>query len=130
MHIRPNSNIGENVHIGNFVEVKTLCLEKAKLPHLSYIGDSDIGQNVNFGCGSLTVNYDGKTKSRTTVKDNAFIGCNTNIVAPVTVGEYSYIAAGATITQDVPEFSLSIARARQVNKEGWVKERKPFKNMD
>lgn len=131
VHIRPNSNIGENVHIGNFVEVKNSVLGKGtKLPHLSYIGDSDIGQNVNFGCGSLTVNYDGKTKSRTTVKDNAFIGCNTNIVAPVTVGEYSYIAAGATITQDVPEFSLSIARARQVNKEGWVKERKPFKNMD
>ncbi len=131
VNIRPNSHIGENVHIGNFVEVKNSILGKGtKLPHLSYIGDSDIGKNVNFGCGSLTVNYDGKTKSRTTVKDYAFIGCNSNIVAPVTVGEFSYIAAGATITQDVPDYSLSIARARQINKEGWVKERKPFKNMD
>jgi len=129
-HIRPNSHIGENVHIGNFVEVKNSVLGKGtKLPHLTYVGDSDIGSKVNFGCGSLTVNYDGKNKCRTVVKDNAFVGCNTNLIAPVTVGEYAYIAAGATITDDVPEYSLSIARARQTNKEGWVKEKKPFKNM-
>lgn len=130
-HIRPNSHIGENVHIGNFVEVKNSVLgEGTKLPHLTYVGDSDIGKGVNFGCGSLTVNYDGKKKTRTTVNDNAFIGCNTNLIAPVTVGTYSYIAAGATITEDVPEYSLSIARAKQTNKEGWVKQRRPFKNMD
>lgn len=130
-HIRPNSRIGAGVHIGNFVEVKNSTVgEGTKLPHLTYVGDSDIGKGVNFGCGSLTVNYDGKIKSRTTVKDHAFIGCNSNLIAPVTVGEYSYIAAGSTITSDVPDGSLSIARARQVDKEGWVAEKKPYKNME
>ena len=130
-HIRPNSHICENVHIGNFVEVKNSEIGKGtKLPHLTYVGDSDIGERVNFGCGSLTVNYDGKTKSRTVVKDNAFVGCNTNLIAPVTVGEYAYTAAGSTITDDVPDFALSIARSKQTNKEDWVKQRKPYKNMD
>ena len=129
-HVRPNSHIGANVHIGNFVEVKNSNIgDGTKLPHLSYIGDSDVGKHVNFGCGSLTVNYDGKTKSRTTVKDNAFIGCNANLIAPVTVGEYAYVAAGSTITDNVPECALSIARARQVDKEGWVLKKKPYKNM-
>ncbi len=129
-HVRPNSYIAQNVHIGNFVEVKNSQIgEGTKLPHLSYIGDSDVGKGVNFGCGSLTVNYDGKNKTRTTVKDGAFIGCNANLIAPVTIGEYAYIAAGSTITNNVEQCALSIARSRQVDKPGWVLEKKPYKNM-
>ncbi len=85
------------------------------------MGDADIGENVNFSCGAVTVNYDGAHKYRTTVKDNAFIGCNTNLIAPVTVGEGAYTAAGSTITDEVPPGALAIARERQVNKERWVK---------
>ncbi len=130
VHIRPNSQLGENVHIGNFVEVKNSIVgDGTKFPHLSYIGDSDIGKGVNFGCGSLTVNYDGKNKTRTTVKDGAFIGCNSNLISPVTIGEYAYIAAGSTVTDDVEKNALAIARARQVNKMGWVLAKQPYKNM-
>lgn len=130
-HIRPNCKIGENVHIGNYVEVKNSNIgDGTKIPHLTYVGDSDIGKGVNFGCGSLTVNYDGKTKSRTTVEDHAFIGCNTNLVAPVTVGEYAFTAAGSTITDDVPAYALSIARSKQTNKEDWVRIKKPYKGME
>ncbi len=130
-HVRPNSIIGANVHVGNFVEIKNSNIgDGTKLPHLSYIGDSDVGKGVNFGCGSLTVNYDGKNKKRTTVKDHAFIGCNSNLIAPVTVGEYAYVAAGSTITDNVPDGALSIARARQIDKEGWVERKKPYKGMD
>jgi bifunctional UDP-N-acetylglucosamine pyrophosphorylase/glucosamine-1-phosphate N-acetyltransferase len=104
------------------VEIKNSTIgDNAKASHLSYIGDSDVGGGVNFGCGAVTVNYDGKKKFRTVIEDNAFIGCNANLIAPVTVKEGAYIAAGSTITGDVPEKALSIARARQVNKEGWVK---------
>ena len=92
-----------------------------KVSHLTYIGDSDVGERINFGCGTVTVNYDGKKKFRTVVDDDVFIGCNTNLVAPVKVGKGSYIAAGSTITEDVPENSLAIARERQINKTGWVK---------
>jgi bifunctional UDP-N-acetylglucosamine pyrophosphorylase/glucosamine-1-phosphate N-acetyltransferase len=88
---------------------------------LSYIGDAEVGENVNIGCGSITVNYDGKNKYLTKIEDNVFIGCNSNLVAPVTVGEGAYVAAGSTITQDVPQQALSVARARQVNKEDYVK---------
>lgn len=130
VHIRPGSKIGRKVHLGNFVEVKNSVIdEETKVSHLTYIGDSDIGKNVNFGCGCVTVNYTGKEKFRTTVGDNAFIGCNTNLVAPVKIGDYGYTAAGSTITDDVPENSLGIARARQVNKENWVLIKKPYKNM-
>ncbi len=122
VHIRPNSVIGENVHLGNFVEVKNSTVDAGtKVSHLTYVGDSDVGKRVNFGCGTVTVNYTGKAKFRTTIKDDAFIGCNTNLVAPVTVGEGAYTAAGSTITEDVPDDSLGIARARQVNKDGWCK---------
>ena len=125
VHIRPNSEIGEKVHLGNFVEVKNSAVgEGTKVSHLTYVGDSDVGAHVNFGCGCVTVNYDGRAKHRTTIGDNAFIGCNTNLIAPVTVGENAYTAAGSTITEDVPAESLGIARARQVNKEGWVRRRK------
>ena len=120
VHIRPNSVVGENVHLGNFVEVKNSTIDTGtKVSHLTYVGDSDVGKGVNFGCGTVTVNYTGKAKFRTTIGDHAFIGCNTNLVAPVTVGEGAYTAAGSTITEDVPADALGIARARQVNKLGW-----------
>lgn len=123
VHIRPNSVLSNGVHVGNFVEVKNSHVgEGTKFPHLSYIGDSDVGAKVNFGCGTITVNYDGKVKSRTTVEDGAFVGCNSNLIAPVTIGESSYVAAGSTITKDVPSKALAFGRARQVNKENWVTE--------
>ena len=120
-HIRPDSNLSDNVKIGNFVEVKKSKLgEGSKVSHLSYIGDAEVGTDVNIGCGTITVNYDGKNKYKTTVGNDAFIGCNSNLVAPVTVGNGAYVAAGSTITKDVPENSLAIGRARQENKEGYV----------
>ncbi len=129
-HIRPNTHLAEDVHVGNFVEVKNSNVGKGtKVPHLTYVGDSDVGEGCNFGCGSLTVNYDGKVKHRTTIEDHAFIGCNTNLVAPVKVGAWAFTAAGSTITEDVPENSLAIARAYQKNVEGWVTKKKPYKNM-
>ncbi len=125
VHLRPNTKLAPKVKIGNFVEVKNSTIgEGTKLPHLSYIGDCDMGSGVNMGCGTITVNYDGKDKFRTTVGDNAFVGCNSNLVAPVTVGEGSYIGAGSTITKDVPPADLAIARARQKNIEGWADKRK------
>ncbi|YCI77182.1 bifunctional UDP-N-acetylglucosamine diphosphorylase/glucosamine-1-phosphate N-acetyltransferase GlmU [Bacillus sp. R1-10] len=121
-HVRPQSDIKDSVKIGNFVEIKKTVFGKgSKASHLSYIGDAEIGENVNIGCGSITVNYDGKNKYLTKIEDNVFIGCNSNLVAPVTVGEGAYVAAGSTITQDVPQQALSVARARQVNKEDYVK---------
>lgn len=120
-YVRPNSNIGDHVKIGDFVEIKNANIgNETKVSHLTYIGDADVGEYVNFGCGTVIVNYDGVHKHRTTVGDRAFIGCNTNLVSPVTVGEYGYTAAGSTITKDVPAGALAIARARQVNKEEWV----------
>ena len=130
VHIRPNCNIKDGVHIGNFVEVKNSNVDEgSKLPHLLYVGDSDVGKDVNFGCGCVTVNYDGRNKSRTTVKDGAFIGCNTNLVAPVTIGENAFTAAGSTITENVPDNALSVARAKQLNKENWVNIKKPYKRQ-
>lgn len=127
--VRAGSVLKKGVHIGNFVEVKNSIVgEGTKSAHLTYIGDSDVGAGVNFGCGTVTCNYDGKVKSRCTIGDGAFIGCNTNLIAPVEVGEKAYIAAGSTITDDIPSDALSIARAKQVNKEGWVKEKKPYKD--
>ncbi len=120
VHIRPNSVVGEKVHLGNFVEVKNSNIDEGtKVSHLTYVGDSDVGKRVNFGCGTVTVNYDGKNKHRTVIGDDVFIGCNTNLVAPVKVGDGAYTAAGSTITEDVPADALGIARARQVNKIGW-----------
>ena len=121
VHLRPDTVIGDNVKIGNFVEVKNSHVGTgSKLPHLSYIGDSDIGSSVNIGCGCITVNYDGKKKHRTIIEDNAFVGCHSNMVAPVTIGAGAYIGAGSTITKDVPEDDLGIARAKQKNIEGWA----------
>ena len=121
-YIRPNCSIGKNVKIGDFVEVKNSVVgDGTKVSHLTYIGDSDVGERINFGCGTVTVNYDGNKKYRTVIGDDVFIGCNTNLVAPVKVGNGVYIAAGSTITDDVPEKNLAIARERQINKTGWVK---------
>jgi bifunctional UDP-N-acetylglucosamine pyrophosphorylase/glucosamine-1-phosphate N-acetyltransferase len=121
-YIRPGSNIGENVKIGDFVEIKNSNIgNNSKVPHLSYIGDADIGKYVNIGCGAVVVNYDGKKKTRSMVGDNAFVGCNVNLVSPVVINDYAYIAAGSTITDEVPEYSLAIARNRQTIIADWVK---------
>lgn len=123
-YTRPGSRIGSDVKIGDFVEIKNATVgDGTKISHLTYVGDADVGSNVNLGCGTVFVNYDGKHKHRSVVGDGAFIGCNTNLVAPVRVGENAYTAAGSTITEDVPGEALAIARARQVNKEGWVAKR-------
>ncbi|WP_018663660.1 bifunctional UDP-N-acetylglucosamine diphosphorylase/glucosamine-1-phosphate N-acetyltransferase GlmU [Heyndrickxia acidiproducens] len=120
-HIRPESAIFDEVKIGNFVEVKKSMVGKgSKASHLTYIGDAEVGSGVNIGCGTITVNYDGKNKYLTKIADGVFVGCNSNLVAPVTIGKNAYIAAGSTITEDVPGEALSIARARQVNKENYV----------
>ena len=124
-YVRPGSKIGNNVKVGDFVEVKNSTVDEGtKIAHLTYVGDSDVGKRVNFGCGTVTVNYDGKNKHRTTIGDDCFIGCNTNLVAPVTVNDGAYTAAGSTITDEVPAETLAIARARQVNKTGWHDKRK------
>jgi bifunctional UDP-N-acetylglucosamine pyrophosphorylase / glucosamine-1-phosphate N-acetyltransferase len=120
-HIRPQSEIHDKAKIGNFVEMKkSIFGSGSKASHLSYIGDAVVGSNVNFSCGAITVNYDGKNKYVTTIEDDAFVGCNSNLVAPVTIGKGSLVAAGSTITENVPSDALSIARARQVNKENYV----------
>lgn len=120
-YLRPNSRIGKDVKVGDFVEVKNAVMKDgAKASHLTYIGDAEVGRNVNLGCGTVFVNYDGVNKFKTVVEDNCFIGCNSNLISPVTVREGSYVAAGSTITQEVPEDSLAIARARQVNKVGYA----------
>ncbi len=124
-YLRPGTVVGDGAKIGDFVELKNSNIgHKTSVSHLTYIGDADIGDRVNVGCGVVTVNYDGVNKHRTTVKDDAFIGCNTNLVAPVTVGKDAYTAAGSTITGEVPDGALGIARARQVNKEGWLSPKK------
>lgn len=124
-NIRPDCVIGPDVKIGDFVEVKNSSVgQGTKIPHLSYIGDSDIGRNVNIGAGVIFVNYDGIKKHHSLVQDNAFIGCNSNLIAPAYVGKGAFIAAGSTITDEVPEESLAIARSKQENKEGWVRKRK------
>ncbi|WP_426704008.1 bifunctional UDP-N-acetylglucosamine diphosphorylase/glucosamine-1-phosphate N-acetyltransferase GlmU [Staphylococcus shinii] len=120
--LRPGADLGEKVKVGNFVEVKKSVVKTgAKLPHLSYIGDAEIGERTNVGCGSITVNYDGINKFKTIIGNDSFIGCNTNLVAPITLGDRSFIAAGSTITDNVPEDSLALARVRQTTKEGYLK---------
>lgn len=125
VHIRPDTKLSRDVKVGNFVEVKNSNIgEGTKLPHLSYIGDADIGAHVNMGCGTITVNYDGKKKFRTKVGDDAFVGCNSNLVAPVAVGDGAYVGAGSTITKDIPQGDLAIARAHQKNISGWADKRR------
>ena len=124
-YVRPNCKVGKKVKIGDFVEIKNSNIDDGtKLAHLTYVGDADVGKNINFGCGTVVVNYDGKNKHRTVIEDNAFIGCNTNLVSPVKVGKNAFTAAGSTITEDVPENALAIARNRQTVKEEWVINRK------
>ena len=119
-YIRPNCHVGKDVKVGDFVELKNANIGSGtKISHLTYIGDSDVGEKCNFGCGTVVVNYDGKKKYRTTIGDHCFIGCNTNLISPVKVGDGAYTAAGSTITDDVPDRNLAIARARQVNKDTW-----------
>lgn len=123
-HVRPHSNIRDDVKLGNFVEVKNSNLGKGtKVSHLTYIGDCDVGEGVNFGCGSVIVNYDGKEKHRSSIGNDVFIGCNANIISPLSIGDNSYIAAGSTITKDVSEDALAIERGEQMEKKDWVKKK-------
>lgn len=120
-YIRPNSVIGSHVKVGDFVEVKNATIgDYTKMSHLSYIGDADLGDHVNVGCGVVFVNYNGKDKNRSQIGDNSFIGCNSNIVAPVKVDAMAYVAAGTTVTKNVPTGALAVGRVKQDNKEGWV----------
>ncbi|MCX7614134.1 MAG: UDP-N-acetylglucosamine diphosphorylase [Clostridiales bacterium] len=120
-YIRPGCIVGNHIKVGDFVELKKSVIgDGTKISHLTYIGDAEVGENVNFGCGTVTVNYDGNEKYLTRVEDNAFIGCNTNLVAPVTIHRGAYTAAGTTITEDVPEDALAIGRCRETIKENWV----------
>lgn len=121
-YLRPNSHIGKDCRIGDFVEIKNSTIgDETKISHLTYVGDSDVGKEVNIGCGVVFVNYDGTEKYRSVIEDNCFIGCNTNIVSPVHVGKGAYTAAGTTVTKDVPAYAMAIGRSRQENKENWVK---------
>jgi len=123
-HLRPNSHLQAGVKIGNFVEVKNAVLGPGtKAAHLTYIGDADVGARVNFGCGSVVVNYDGIAKYRTSVGDDVFIGCNANLLSPVTLQNHCFIAAGSTIDEEVPHDALAIARAKQRNITGWFTRR-------
>lgn len=121
-YIREGCELANKVKIGSFVEIKKAKIaEGTKVPHLSYMGDCEIGAKTNIGCGTITCNYDGFNKSKTIIGDNSFIGSNTNLVAPVTLGSNTFVAAGSTITDDVPDYALAIARQRQTNKKDWNK---------
>ena len=122
-HIRPHCVVGEGSKIGAFVQLKNCNLGRGtKMAHLTYVGDSDVGEDCNFGCGTVTCNYDGFKKHRTTIGSHVFVGCNTNLVPPVTVGDGAFIAAASTVTEDVPEDAMVIGRVRQEVKEGWAAE--------
>ena len=127
-HGRPGTRLDEDVHMGNFVETKkTHIMAGAKANHLAYLGDATVGAKANIGAGTITCNYDGVNKFQTTIEAGAFIGSDTQLVAPVTVGRDAYVGAGTTVTRDVPRGALALTRVRQVNVEGWV-ERKKKKN--
>ena len=124
-YIRPGCDVSNNVRIGDFVELKKASVGAGtKISHLTYVGDAVVGENVNFGCGTVTANYDGVAKHTTVIEDGAFIGCNTNLIAPVRVGKNATTAAGTTVTNDVPEGSLAIGRVKQSIKADWNKYRK------
>ena len=124
-YLRPGTQLDNKVKVGGFCELKnTKVGEGSKIPHLSYMGDAEIGSGVNIGCGSITCNYDGENKYKTQIGDRAFVGSNVNMVAPVNICADSYIAAGSTVTEDVPEKALAIARSRQTNIDGWVAKKK------
>lgn len=123
-YIRPDSNIGKNARIGDFVEIKKSTIgDNTKVSHLTYIGDAEVGSGCNFGCGTVVVNYDGKEKHKTIIGNHVFVGCNANLVSPVELKENSYIAAGSTITKEVPEGALAVARSRQTNIADWVEKK-------
>ncbi|HVL68817.1 MAG TPA: bifunctional UDP-N-acetylglucosamine diphosphorylase/glucosamine-1-phosphate N-acetyltransferase GlmU [Vicinamibacterales bacterium] len=127
-HIRPQSEVGEGAHVGNFVELKKTALGRgSKANHLAYLGDATIGEKVNVGAGTITCNYDGVAKHPTVIEDGAFIGSDTQLIAPVRIGKGAYVAAGSSITADVPADALAIARGKQVNKDGWVSRNKKKK---
>jgi bifunctional UDP-N-acetylglucosamine pyrophosphorylase/glucosamine-1-phosphate N-acetyltransferase len=124
-HLRPGSDVGEDAHVGNFVELKKTMLGKgAKANHLAYLGDATIGARANIGAGTITCNYDGDAKHQTVIGDGAFVGSNATLVAPVTVADGAYIAAGSAITRNVPAGALGIGRGKQENREGWVARRR------
>ncbi len=121
-HLRNEADVRANARIGNFVELKKTVLGAgSKSMHLAYLGDTTIGEKVNIGAGTITCNYDGTAKHPTVIEDGAFIGSDSQLIAPVRVGKRAYVAAGSSITEDVPADSLAIARGRQVNKEGWAR---------
>jgi bifunctional UDP-N-acetylglucosamine pyrophosphorylase/glucosamine-1-phosphate N-acetyltransferase len=124
-HLRPGTEIGEGAHVGNFVETKKIRLGKgSKANHLTYLGDAEIGANVNIGAGTITCNYDGVNKHTTVIEDGVFIGSDSTLVAPVRVGRGAYVGAASCVTDDVPEDSLVIGRARQIVKQGWAREKR------
>ncbi len=124
-HIRPQCHVGDNCKVGAYVEIKNASFgQSTKMSHLTYVGDTDVGSRVNFGCGTITSNYDGFHKFRSVIGDDVFIGCNTNIISPVSLGDGSYVAAGTTVTRDVSPDSLAISRVRQEEKAGWAKKRR------
>ena len=124
-HLRPQSRVGEQAKIGNFVELKKTVLgRRSKASHLTYLGDTTVGENVNVGAGTITCNYDGTAKHPTVIEDGAFIGSDSQLIAPVRIGAGAYVAAGSSITEDVPAESLAIGRGKQVNKPGWTKSRR------
>jgi bifunctional UDP-N-acetylglucosamine pyrophosphorylase/glucosamine-1-phosphate N-acetyltransferase len=124
-HLRPDSDVREGAHVGNFVELKKTVLGAgSKANHLTYLGDATVGERVNVGAGTITCNYDGVTKHPTVIEDGAFIGSDAQLIAPVRVGRGAYVAAGSSITKDVPPGALAVARGKQFNKEGWVERKK------
>ncbi len=128
-HLRPGSRLGRGVRVGNFVEIKNSELaEGVKADHLTYVGDASVGAGAHFGCGAVVVNYDGLRKHRTVIEAGAFVGCNVNLIAPVLLEENAFVAAGSTITDDVPADALGVARSRQRNVEGWRQRRQPTRN--
>lgn len=128
VNLRPNTRLADKCKVGDFVEIKNSNIgEGSKVPHLSYVGDADVGARVNVGCGCVFVNYDGFEKHRTVVGNDVFLGCQTNLVAPVEVGDDAFTAAGSTITEDVPAGHFAIARSRQTNKAGWVEKYRALK---
>lgn len=130
-YIRPNSNIGSHVKVGDFVEIKNANIgDGTKMSHLAYVGDADLGKNINISCGVVFSNYNGKDKARSVVGDDSFVGCNVNLIAPVTVEPLSYVAAGTTVTKDVPTGALAVGRSRQENKPGWVEKRNLIDKKD
>ena len=124
-HLRPQSHVGEHAKVGNFVELKKTVLGRgSKASHLTYLGDTTVGEKVNIGAGTITCNYDGVTKNPTVIEDGAFIGSDSQLIAPVRIGKGAYVAAGSSITEDVPAEALAIGRGKQVNKPGWTKSRR------